>query len=48
MFLIFEEKLKNGTLEIRMTSEDNHAKSYILTNKEEFSANGDATINEFK
>ncbi|WP_313340646.1 helicase-related protein [Sedimentibacter sp.] len=42
MFLIFEEKLRNGTLEIRMTSEDNHAKTYILTNKLRFSANGDA------
>lgn len=42
MYLIFEEKLRNGTLEIRMTSEDNHAKTYILTNKLEFSANGDS------
>jgi superfamily II DNA or RNA helicase/HKD family nuclease len=40
MQLIFEKKLKDGTLEIRMTPK-NHAKTYILTNKPEFSANGD-------
>jgi superfamily II DNA or RNA helicase/HKD family nuclease len=39
---IFETKLHEGSLEIRMTSEDNHAKIYILTNKPEFSANGDS------
>jgi len=39
---IFECKLRDGTLEIRLTSEDNHAKIYILTNKPEFSANGDS------
>jgi superfamily II DNA or RNA helicase/HKD family nuclease len=39
---IFEGKLRDGTLEIRMTSGDNHAKTYILTNNPEFSANGDA------
>lgn len=38
---IFEEKMKDGSLEIRMTSMPNHAKVYILTNKPEFSANGD-------
>lgn len=42
MQLLFEEKLLDGTLEIRMTAEDNHSKVYILTNKPEFSANGDA------
>jgi superfamily II DNA/RNA helicase/HKD family nuclease len=42
MQLLFEEKLRDGTLEIRMTAEDNHSKVYILTNKPEFSANGDA------
>lgn len=42
MQLLFEEKLKNGSLEIRMTAEDNHSKVYILKNKPEFSANGDA------
>jgi hypothetical protein len=39
---VFENKLRDGSLEIRMTSEDNHAKTYILTNKPEFSANGDS------
>ena len=39
---IFEKKLRDGSLEIRMTFEDNHAKTYILTNKPEFSANGDS------
>jgi superfamily II DNA or RNA helicase/HKD family nuclease len=42
MQTIFESKLRDGTLEIRMTSEDNHAKTFILTNKPEFSANGDS------
>jgi hypothetical protein len=42
MQTIFENKLRDGTLEIRMTSEDNHAKTFILTNKPEFSANGDS------
>jgi len=41
MQTIFERKLRDGTLEIRMTSEDNHAKTFILTNKPEYSANGD-------
>ena len=41
MQLLFEEKLRDGTLEIRLTTEDNHAKVYILKNKPEFSANGD-------
>jgi hypothetical protein len=39
---IFERKLRDGSLEIRMTSEDNHAKTYILTNKPEYSAKGDS------
>jgi len=39
---IFEKKLHDGSLEIRITSEGNHAKTYILTNKSEFSANGDS------
>ena len=38
---IFEDKLKDGSLEIRMTNEQNHAKAYILTNKPEFSQGGD-------
>lgn len=41
MQLLFEEKLKDGSLEIRMTAEDNHSKVYILKNKPAFSANGD-------
>ncbi|MDR0917853.1 MAG: phospholipase D-like domain-containing protein, partial [Oscillospiraceae bacterium] len=41
MYLIFEEKLKNGTLEIRIPNSSQHSKVYILTNKPEFSANGD-------
>ena len=41
MHKIFENKLRDGSLEIRMTSNDNHAKIYILTNKPTFSANGD-------
>jgi superfamily II DNA or RNA helicase len=39
---IFENKLRDGSLEIRMASKANHAKTYILTNKPEFSANGDS------
>ncbi|MDP4120138.1 MAG: helicase-related protein [Bacillota bacterium] len=42
MYTIFENKLRDGTLEIKMTTETNHAKVYILYNKPEFSANGDA------
>lgn len=38
---IFEDKLRDGSLEIRMTNEQNHAKAYILTNKPEVSYNGD-------
>lgn len=41
MHKIFENKLKDGSLEIRMTNEQNHAKAYILTNKPEFSQGGD-------
>lgn len=44
---IFEEKLKDGSLEIRMTNEQNHAKAYILTNKPEFSQGGDFKGNVF-
>lgn len=38
---IFEDKLRDGSLEIRMTNEQNHAKAYILTNKPDFSQGGD-------
>lgn len=44
---IFEEKLRDGSLEIRMTNDQNHAKAYILTNKPEFSQNGDHKGNVF-
>lgn len=44
---IFEDKLRDGTLEIRMTNENNHAKAYILTNKPEFSQGGDYKGNVF-
>ena len=47
MHKIFEEKLKDGSLEIRMTNEQNHAKAYILTNKPEFSQGGDFKGNVF-
>lgn len=40
-FKIFEEKLKDGSLEIKMTNTDQHGKYYVLTNKPEFSQNGD-------
>lgn len=33
---IFEDKLRDGSLEIRMTNEQNHAKAYILTNKPDY------------
>lgn len=39
---VFEEKLRDGSLEIRLTSTPNHGKSFILTNKPEFSAQGDS------
>lgn len=42
MHSIFEDKLRDGSLEIRMTTETNHGKVFILYNKPEFSANGDA------
>lgn len=38
---IFEEKLRDGSLEIRMTNESNHAKAYLLKNKAEASQGGD-------
>lgn len=44
---VFEEKLRDGSLEIRMTSEPNHAKAYILTNKPEFAQGGDFKGNVF-
>lgn len=47
MQTVFENKLRDGSLEIRMTSEPNHAKAYILTNKPEFAQGGDYKGNVF-
>lgn len=44
---IFENKLRDGTLEIKMTNEDHHGKLYVLTNKPEFSQGGDFKGNVF-
>lgn len=41
VFKMFLEKIKDGTLEIRLTASQNHAKAYILTNKPEYSCFGD-------
>ena len=41
VFKMFLDKIENGTLEIRLTSSQNHAKAYILTNKPEYSCFGD-------
>mgnify|MGYP002625090489 CR=1 FL=1 len=41
IFKMFLEKLNDGTLEIRLTADQNHAKAFILTNKPEFSFFGD-------
>jgi len=35
VFKMFLQKLNNGTIEIRLTAEDNHAKVYILKNNHE-------------
>ncbi len=40
-FTLFLNKIKDGTLEIKKTSQPNHAKLYIFENKEEFSQGGD-------
>ena len=40
-FKIFEEKLKDGSLEIRITEKPNHAKMYILSNKPDRNQGGD-------
>ena len=37
----FLTKIENGTLEIRKTLSENHAKMYLVHNKSEFSQNGD-------
>lgn len=41
VFKMFVEKIKDGSLEIRLTAKQNHAKAYIFTNKPEFSCFGD-------
>ena len=41
IFKMFIDKIKDGSLEIRMTATQNHAKAYVITNKEEYSCNGD-------
>jgi superfamily II DNA or RNA helicase/HKD family nuclease len=41
IFKMFLQKIKDGSLEIRLTATQNHAKAYILTNKEEYSCFGD-------
>jgi Superfamily II DNA and RNA helicases len=41
VFRMFLDKLNDGTLELRLTSKQNHAKAYILTNKYEYSCFGD-------
>lgn len=40
-FKIFEEKLKDGSLEIRITEKPNHAKMYILSNRPDRNQGGD-------
>lgn len=39
-FRIFVEKIRNGTLEIRKTTEPNHTKLYLFERKEEFNEKG--------
>lgn len=39
---LFEKKLRDGSLEVKLTTEKNHGKAYILTNKPEYSQGGDA------
>ncbi len=41
IFKMFLDKIADGTLEIRLTAEPNHAKAYILTNMFEYSCFGD-------
>lgn len=41
VFKMFLSKIKDGSLEIRLTATQNHAKAYILTNKPEYSCFGD-------
>ncbi|MDD4408585.1 MAG: helicase-related protein [Clostridia bacterium] len=41
IFKMFLHKIKDGSLEIRLTGTQNHAKAYIFTNKPEYSCFGD-------
>lgn len=41
VFKMFLQKMKDGTLEIRLTATQNHAKAFILTNMPEYSCFGD-------
>lgn len=41
IFKMFLSKIEDGTLEIRLTATQNHAKAYILTNQYEYSCFGD-------
>lgn len=41
VFKMFLSKVKDGTLEIRLTASQNHGKAFILTNKPEYSCFGD-------
>lgn len=41
VFKMFLDKIKDGTLEIRLTNNPNHSKAYIITNRQEHSCNGD-------
>lgn len=41
VFKMFVAKIEDGSLEIRLTATQNHAKYYVLTNKPEYSCFGD-------
>ena len=41
VFKMLIDKIRDGSLEIRLTAQQNHAKAYILTNKPEYSCFGD-------
>ena len=40
-YKIFEEKILNGTLEIKLTTTDEHGKIYLVHNSEQFNQGGD-------
>ena len=41
IFKMFMDKLDDGSLEIKISNGDQHGKFYLITNKPEFSCNGD-------